>query len=271
MNRFIEARYFSCSVIRTDLLLFNAQPTTVEEEEAIKRTLRGLRKKTLTMRTRIQFALIVAATAVRLSAGSVNVDCTGVSWQTDSSGNLIAPYYATVNGVAETVYCDDYANDVYLGQQYTANLTNMGSGNLSETRYGGLTYTLQTATGSTTYSAIQVYEMVAYLTTQFGSNETTNGLVQDTIWNLFNPNPGNSNIAPPTLSSNFYLYAAESNYTLINPNNFYILTNTGTVALTGQIQELIFAPEPASMLLIGFGLIGVSLYGRRKLKFQPAQ
>lgn len=224
------------------------------------------------MRTSIQFALIVAATAVRLSAGSVNVDFTGVSWATDSSGNLIAPYYATVNGVAETVYCDDYANDVYIGQQYTANVTNMGSGNLSLTRYGGLglSYTLQTATGSATYSALQVYEMVAYLTTEFGSNTTTNGQIQDTIWNLFNPNSGDTTIAPPKLSSNYWLYAAENNYTLINPNNFNIITNTGSLALTGQIQELIFAPEPASMLLIGFGLIAVSIYGRRKMKAQKA-
>jgi hypothetical protein len=224
------------------------------------------------MKTSIQFAFIVAATAVRLSAGSVNVDFTGVGWATDSSGNLIAPYYATVNGVAETVYCDDYANDVYIGQQYTANVTNMGSGNLSLTRYGGLglSYTLQTATGSSTYTALQVYEMVAFLTTQFGSDTTTNGLVQDTIWNLFNPSSGNPGVTPPKLSSNYWLYLAESDYTMINPNNFNIITNTGSLALTGQIQELIFAPEPASMLLIGFGLIAVSIYGRRKLTAQKA-
>jgi hypothetical protein len=222
------------------------------------------------MKTSIQFALVVAATAVRLSAGSVNVDFTGVSWATDSYGNLIAPYYATVNGVAETVYCDDYANDVYIGQQYTANVTNMGSGNLSLTRYGGLSYTLQTATGSQTYTALQVYEMVAFLTTEIGSNTTTNGLVQDTIWNLFNPNSGNTGITPPKLSSNYWLYLAESDYTMINPNNFNIITNTGTLALTGQIQELIFAPEPTSMLMMGFGLIAVSIYGRRKLSAQKA-
>ena len=210
--------------------------------------------------------MLVAATVARLSAGSVNVDFTSASGQTDSVGNLIAPYYATVNGAAETVYCDDYANDVYFGQQYTANVTNMGSGNLSQTRYGGLTYTLQSQTGTTTYNALQVYEMVAYLTTEFGSNMTINGQIQDTIWNLFNPNSGNLNITPPALSSNYWLYAAESNYTLINPNNFNILTNTGSLALTGQIQELIFTPEPASMLLIGFGLIGISLYGRRKMR-----
>jgi hypothetical protein len=222
------------------------------------------------MKTSIQFALVVAATAVRLSAGSVNVDFTGVSWATDSYGNLIAPYYATVNGVAETVYCDDYANDVYIGQQYTANVTNMGSGNLSLTRYGGLSYTLETATGSQTYTALQVYEMVAFLTTEIGSNTTTNGLVQDTIWNLFNPNSGNTGITPPKLSSNYWLYLAESDYTMINPNNFNIITNTGTLALTGQIQELIFAPEPTSMLMMGFGLIAVSIYGRRKLSAQKA-
>jgi hypothetical protein len=99
---------------------------------------------------------------------------------------LIAPYYATVNGVN-----------------------------------GGLTYTLQP--------------------------QTVNGQIQDTIWNLFNPNSGDKNITPPKLSTYSWLYAAESNYTLINPNNFNILTKVGGTALTGQIQELIFAPEPASI------------------------
>jgi hypothetical protein len=217
------------------------------------------------MKISIQIALMVAVTVARLSAGSVNVTFTGANGQTDSSGYLIAPYYATVNGVNETVYCDDFANDVSIGQKYTANVTNMGSGNLSETRYGGLTYTLQTQHGSATYSGLQVYEMVAYLTTEYGSNQTTNGQIQDTIWNLFNPNSGNQNVSPPKLSSNYWLYAAESNYSSINPSNFNIITNTGGQALTGGIQELIFAPEPASMLMIGFGLVAVSLYGRRKL------
>jgi hypothetical protein len=58
--------------------------------------------------------------------------------------------------------CDDINNDVSIGQVWTANVTNLASGNLSNTRYGSSTnpnYSNPTA-------ALMLYEQGAWLVSQ---------------------------------------------------------------------------------------------------------
>ncbi len=211
-----------------------------------------------------------AATA-SLFAGTATVTFDGVNGQIDSYGNLISPYYGTVNGNSTTLYCDDFANYVTDGETWTANVTNLADSAdvLTQTRYGGLVQTLATdGSGDTAnYDGQQLYEMAAYLTTQFDGNQTDDGNIQDTIWDLFNPNAGNGGNAGPLPSTEAYLYAAEQNYGSINAANFEIITQVNNPGLTGGIQEFIVAtPEPSSMLMLGCGLMFVSgiVYRRRK-------
>lgn len=218
--------------------------------------------------------LIFASLAMsQLSAGTINAVFVGANGQTDNSGYLISPYTATLNGVSTTIYCDDFANRVSPGQQWTANLTNLASGNLSNTRYGSVSNTLSTSDSTTaSYNSTQLYEMAAWLTTQFAASGTagysSNGDIQDTLWDLFNPNAQNSGVNPPTPSSDQWLYAAEKNYTKINLASFNILTNTNEAySGAGQTQEFIVAtPEPSSVLLLGFGLIAIGVAGKRALR-----
>jgi PEP-CTERM motif len=207
-----------------------------------------------------------------LAAGTVSAQFTSANGQQDSSGNYISPYTATINGVSTTIYCDDFANHVSNGEQWTANLTNLASGNLSNTRYSAISNTLSTsATTSATYNGTQLYDMAAWLTTQFSpigsAGYASNGDIQDTLWDLFNPNAVNTGVNPPKPSSNTYLYAAEKNYSGINAASFQILTNT-SVAYNGegQVQEFIVAtPEPSTVLLLGFGLVALAIAGKKTL------
>ena len=183
------------------------------------------------------FASLIAS---QLGASTVSAQFTGANGQTDSSGNYISPYTATVNGVSTTIYCDDFANHVSNGQQWTANITNLASSDLSNTRYSTISNTLSTsATTSSNFSGKQLYEMAAYLTTQFAASGTagyaSNGDIQDTLWDLFNPNSQNTGVTPPKPSSNQWLYAAEKNYSSINLASFNILTNT-SAAFSGAGQ-----------------------------------
>jgi hypothetical protein len=200
-------------------------------------------------------ALAFAALSVQLSAATVSVTFTGSNGQKDNSGNLISPYTASVNGVSTTIYCDDFANTIANGQTYTANETNLASGNLSLTRYGAISSTLATTNGKQTFDGQELYEMTAWLTTQFSANSPAS----------------NSKVNPPTPSSNAWLFAAESNYSSLNASGFSILTNTSvTLSGSGQVQEFVMAvpvaqaPEPASMGLLGLGMILLSIFGWRK-------
>ena len=205
----------------------------------------------------------------QLGASTVTAVFVGANGQTDSAGYLISPYTATVNGINTTIYCDDFANTVSNGQTWTANLTNLASGNLSNTRYGTISQTLSTsATTSATFNATQLYDMAAWLTTQFSTGSASNGDIQDTIWDLFNPDSVNSGVNPPQPSSDTWLYAAEKNYNTINAASFEIMTNTNAqFAGKGQTQEFITdTPEPSSVLLLGFGLLALAIGGRRLMR-----
>ncbi|WP_180539247.1 PEP-CTERM sorting domain-containing protein [Nevskia soli] len=220
------------------------------------------------------FMLVCGFTATgSLFAGTATVTFTGPNGQQDSYGNYISPYYGTVNGSNATLYCDDFANYVTDGETWTANVTNLADSAevLTQTRYGGLDQTLQTQGGGTqSYDGQQLYEMAAYLSTQFDSNATDDGNIQDTIWDLFNPNAGNSSEPGPIPSTEAYLYAAEQNYGSINAANFEILTQVNNPGLTGGIQEFIVAtPEPSSMLMLGCGLMFVSAIVYRRRKANP--
>jgi hypothetical protein len=213
-------------------------------------------------------AMLFVAGVFQLSAGTLKVTLVGANGQTDSSGNLISPYNITMGAAPTVAYCDDFANEDSVGETYTVNVTNLASGNLSNTRYGGISQTLATAHGAQTYDGQQLYEMAAWLTTEFGSNTTTNGEIQDTIWDLFNPNAGDPTVHPPVPGTNTFLFASEANYSSVDAANFNILTNTGPVTLSGpgQTQELIVAPEPSTILLLGLGLMAIGVGGRRAMK-----
>ena len=221
------------------------------------------------MKIKLVLLLCGLATTATLFAGTATVTFTGANGQIDGYGNLISPYYGTINGANTTLYCDDFANYVSDGETWTANVVNMAdSADVAAlTRYGGLEQTLATGPGGTqTYDGQQLYEMAAYLTTQFDGNQTDDGNIQDTIWDLFNPNAYNSGDAGPIPSTEAYLYAAEQNYGSINAANFSIVTQVDNPGYTGGIQEFIVSPEPSSVLLFGCGLMFVSaiLYRRRK-------
>jgi len=181
---------------------------------------------------------------------------------TQMFGVYVGPYSGTMDGTPVALFCVDFSNEVQLGQQWDANLTPITSGaDLGDTRFGAEP------------GALELYEQAAWLALQFGSQPTSQyGDIQATIWQLFNPDA-------PAPSSSWWLEQARGNYASTDYGDFYIITNTGPVQQSGQVQEFLTqmlptaapaatAPEPNAQLLIGLVLIGASCVLRRRRRTQ---
>jgi hypothetical protein len=197
-----------------------------------------------TMAVCLSSNLFAATTTVQMTFAGVD--------GTQMFGVYVGPYYGTMNGTPVDLFCVDFANEVNFGQQWDANLTPIAMGtDLSDTRYGAAP------------DALELYEQAAWLTQQFaGQPASQYGDIQATIWQLFNK-------AAPTPSSSWWGEQARSNYASADYGDFRIITNTGPVQMSGQVQEFLTvtqpdaAPEPSTQMLAGLGLVGASCMGRR--------
>jgi hypothetical protein len=164
----------------------------------------------------------------------------------------VSPYYATMNGQPVALFCDDIINEVTFGQQWWANVTNLGTAvnttNFSQTRYGSV------AGSAVLSNPALAYEEAAWLTTQFASNPGDLVNLQYALWDIMNPGArgnGNSDVQ-------YWLTMAGKYYGTIDPSHFEIVTNCGPLTLTGQVQEFIVqTPEPGTLVLLICGMLAL--------------
>ena len=206
-------------------------------------------------------AAVIFLAPLAKADGPVTMVFTGVNGVNDGQ-YYVSPYTGTMNGQTVVLFCDDIINDVTFNQTWQANVTNLGTAintdNFSQTRYGGV------SSSAVFSNPALAYEEAAWLVTQFASSQNDLVNLQYALWDIMNPGArgtGNSDV------QNWLLLASE-NYGSINPNNFEIVTNTGTLCLTGQVQEFIVeTPEPGTLalLLCGLLMLAMRLYNRGQL------
>lgn len=229
------------------------------------------------MRAFFRGLLLLISQVTSLNASPIEATFIGVNGA-QGFGYYVGPYYGNLGQQSVVFDCVDFANEVYFGQQWAANLSPIETlADLANTRYGE------------SANALQLYQEAAYLTELYALYPSNYADIQATIWQLFDP-------YAPAPSTDYWLNLAQGNYAGGNYSDFFVVTNVGPVNATGQVQEflteitpsmplyqeenfgnatpVVSTPEPASSIFVGLGLaltvLGFSWWGRRKASRQPA-
>jgi hypothetical protein len=105
------------------------------------------------------------------------------------------------------------------------------------------------------------YEEAAWLTTQFASHPKDFVSLQYALWDIMNP--GSEPTGYGDVS--YWLGQAATNYSSINAADFSVYTNTGNLALSGQVQEfIVHTPEPGSLALLVCGIVALLAFSFRR-------
>lgn len=169
----------------------------------------------------------------------------------------VGPYNGeeTIGGVTNKLflYCVDFAHDIHPNDVWNANLTSLGDGNsLTGTRHGAET------------DALVKYREAAWLSTQFSLFPSATEAIQDAMWNVFLA-PSSQIPYGATWLANAQT-AASSNFNGMDFTYFQVVTDNTPTPATGERQEFLIysTPEPASLVLLATGLLGVAGVAQRR-------
>ena len=199
--------------------------------------MKGLRW--ITLGAALAFAATPASGQVKLQMDSAG--------HTVFGGVYVGPYFAHQVGAPGQpemdVFCVDYNHEISIGQQWTANFSNL-AGNLSKTRFNNLVW----------------YSEAAWLDMQFKTTAQNQwGLLHYAIWNI--TSPGTPNLGGLSLGDRNtvlgYISSAQQNYGQVNLSNWAVITDVNTVNGQGGAQEYLtqVTPEPGTLILFGTGLV----------------
>lgn len=215
----------------------------------------------------MRFVRFLAAAALTVASSEAMAQKTAnLKFQTGPGSNptafgyYVGPFWGTVTSDPTKpkidLFCIDVLNQVNWGQTWTANLTNLASGNLSKTRHGN--------------AKLASYQKAAYLASMYnapGVQAYQWGGIQAAIWNLLNPGYPNGGAQVNVNSTEAYWLAQadmwSNNQVAVANFDFSKWTIVTDANAAGNVsgrgtQEFLttgVTPEPETWMLMGTGLI----------------
>jgi hypothetical protein len=200
----------------------------------------------------------------------------------------VSPYSATITGAnpySGYVICDDYSDDVTVGETWTAESATLGSGGVTNGLFEATKNNQLTGILTSSYSGAQGYNMVAYLADELMTNNTfnTNEVAADAlsyaIWTIFTPGAYN-NISGDTVNGiniqSVVVTDIQSAWANAGQNSNYngptvtVWTPTSWSGQTGRPQEYltIQTPEASALAYLAVDLttvLGILFLVRRRI------
>ena len=165
-----------------------------------------------------------------------------------AGGYYVGPVGGYLDGGSRMGFvCDDFAHTTYIPSTFEVNINTIPS--LTYARFGNDAV------------ALFKYQEAAWLMLQMDTHPSDIASLQYAVWNVFNSS------APDYETSNAWLALAAA----IDPSRYdfsgvRIYTPTGRTGLSNQefmSGSISVVPEPCTLLLVGFGILGLKGAKRR--------
>lgn len=217
----------------------------------------------------------------------------GVGSGQSLAGVYTSPYSGSVNGTngpTISVICDDFADESFVPEQWTANVTQLSTlaPPDNQLKFAGAWATTFTVGGDIyngwSLNQSQAYTVAAVLAIDI--LQSTGTAQQDysyALWELFDPTGVISQLGSyqtnlMTASSDLEHAITQMTTNGLTPANFSNVTiysyaggatcpsePNGVCLQTPPQEFIVVTPEPASMILFGTGILGIAFLMRRRL------
>ncbi len=224
-------------------------------------------------RTMKQVRYLSMASVLLLAFASVGfaqytMDLTGVGDGANADGVYVSPYVGTVSVGGSQIYsgyviCDDFTDDSYVGDVWTATATDAGALNGTELF----------TTSDTSYTVQQNYDAVAWLANQLVlpsnlTNATAQTNISFAIWDIMDGQTTDPDGGAAALITEAFTEVVSDGYVGSDVTVYTPSPNKGVGANVSQEFLVVTTPEaslPATLAVSLLALVGVIFLMRRRL------